>query len=84
MVRYIEGGAPTRAFTVTPSNDDDLPHITLAIMVSAVGDVAVIMADDGDEDDVVLPDLVPGAEYRLRIRRILATGTEAITITALY
>lgn len=82
MVRYIEGGAPTRAFTVTPSNDDDLPHITLGIYLSAQGDVACVMADDADP--VTFTDLVGGVEHRLRIKKILATGTDAVIIVAVY
>jgi hypothetical protein len=84
VVRHIVNGAPTRAFTVSPHNDNDLPHVTLGIYLSAIGDVAVIMADDDAVDDVVLTDLAPGVFHPLRIRRILATGTDAITIVGLY
>jgi hypothetical protein len=84
VVRHIVNGAPTRAFTVSPSNSSDLPHVTLGILLSATGDVAVIMADDLDTDTFVLTDLAGGVVHPLRIRRILATGTDAITIVGLY
>lgn len=83
-VRYFPGSNPTHAYQVTPSNDDDLPVPTEGIYVSAVGDVSGVLVGDELVDDVTFTDLAAGVFHPLRFRRILATGTDAITIVALY
>lgn len=73
--------APVRkAVTVTTSDTVDLDSVPRALWIGGDGDVAVIMADD--TASVVLKNasgLVP-----VMVKRVLATGTTATYIVALY
>ena len=65
---------PVRAFSITPDDQTDLDRPIRGLMVAIAGDVA-LTTEAGD--DVVLPGLLPGIQYAIRARRILATGTNA-------
>lgn len=70
-----------RGATVTPSDDEPLAQVTRAIYVGGAGDVAVEMADG---DSVVFVGLTGGTLLPVRAARILATGTSAGAILALW
>lgn len=69
------------AFSVTPSDTADLPYVTRSLMVTAAGDVSVVMKSG---DTVTLPGLEPGTIYPIRVARVRATGTTATGIVGLY
>lgn len=76
----------TRAVAVTPSDTEDLAEVTRAINAhkgtgGATTDITVIMA--GDSSAVTLT-LETGYIVPIRVRRVLATGTGATRVVALY
>ena len=67
--------APVRhLFAITPSDEDDLPHVTRGIYVGTGGDLAVIAADD--DAAVTLANVGEGWQP-IQARRVLVTGTTA-------
>lgn len=71
----IQGG-----FDIVPDDATDLSAVTRAVMVSAAGDVAVILKNG---DRLTLPGLLPGVIYPLRALRVEATGTTATGLKGL-
>jgi len=79
--RVLGPNAPARrAAAVTLSDTVDLPEVSRALHVGVAGDIAVIMADDATS--VVLKDV--GGDVAYMVKRVLATGTTATDIVALY
>lgn len=72
---------PRHLFAITPSDDDDLPHVTRAIWVGAGGDLTLIAADD---DAAVTLSQAPGGWCAVQARRVLATGTTALDLVGCY
>ena len=72
----INGG-----FDIVPNDSADLDKITRALMVATGGDVAVILRDGSA---LTLPELAPGVIYPVRVKRVLATDTDATGIVGLY
>lgn len=71
---------PAHAFTVTPDDDADLARPTRGLMIAAPGDVALVTVGG---DTVTLPGLLPGVQYAIRARRVLAAGTTAAGLVGL-
>lgn len=71
-----------RAVDVTPSDSAELPHVSRAIYVGADGDIRVHMAGGGDP--VTFQNVVAGMVYPIRARAVLATGTTAGAIIAIW
>lgn len=69
------------AATVTPSDTTNMSRPANAIMVTAAGNVAMNLQDG---TSVTLPNLQPGTIYPFAANRILATGTTATGIIAVY
>lgn len=67
-------------FAITPAAAD-LPIVTRAVMVATGGDLAVTLRNG---DAVVLPGLVPGSVYPVRVTRVIVAGTTATGIVGLY
>ena len=67
-------------FDITPDDQDELVHVTRAIMVAEAGDLSVMMKDG---DMITLSGLIAGVVYPLRISQVLATGTTATGIVGL-
>lgn len=67
------------AFAATPDDGADLPATTRAVWVGGAGDLAVRMASG---DDVVIPTAT--GMLPIRVDRILATGTTASGVVALW
>ena len=68
---------PQGIISVTPSNTVDLAKPIRAFMVTAAGDVSVVMADGTTG---IYPACQPGAQYTGKITRINLTGTAATGI----
>lgn len=67
-------------FDIIPSDTDEIPQVTRAIMVSQSGDLSVELKSG---DAIVLKNLIPGAVYPFRVGKVLFTGTTATGITGL-
>lgn len=84
---YFSGSFPnlnspaSGVIEITPDDGTDLEVMSRAIMVSTLGDVAVVMKDGTTG---VLPSLQPGVPYPVRVSRVLAAGTTATGIVGLY
>lgn len=65
---------------VTPSDDDDLAHVSRSIWVGTGGDLTVTMAGG----QTVTYAGLPAGLYPFRVSRIHATGTSADDIVAAW
>ncbi|MXU64187.1 spike base protein, RCAP_Rcc01079 family [Oceanomicrobium pacificus] len=72
---------PQNALAVVPDDATDLPWITRALYVGGGGDLRVRMQDG---TDVTLANASAGTQYALRVERVLATGTTATDIVAMW
>jgi hypothetical protein len=70
------------AFTVTPSNADDLAVYSRAIYVGNTGNVNVIMA--GDATNTLFVGVPSGSTLNVRVKKVWVTGTTATNIVAIY
>lgn len=70
---------PDHIFTIVPS-DTEVSPMTQYIMVTVGGDLAV---ETRSGDTGVLPGLLPGVQYAISVRKVLATGTTASGIVGL-
>jgi hypothetical protein len=74
-----------RAVPVTPFDNADLADVPTSIYVGTAGDITMIGVDASSGASGVLWKNVPaGTILPFRPRRILATGTSAANILALY
>jgi hypothetical protein len=71
----------SNAATVTPNDSTDLATVTRALFVGTAGNIVVTMLGGGS--NVTLTPLA-GQTLPLRITRVLATGTTAGDIVALW
>lgn len=74
-------GPARNAVAVTPNDSADLTAVTRGVMVGVSGNVSVNMSGSGSA--VVLP-LTAGQLYPIAVSRILATGTTATGIVAIW
>ena len=70
----------SEAEAITPDDQTDLPWATRALYLGTTGNVRVTMLSG---DTVDFTQLQAGIMYPLRIRRVLATGTDATNLVAL-
>lgn len=75
-------GFPPRAAVVTPSDTVDLPNPGI-VRANAAGDVRVIPYGEGGATAVTFS-LAAGEAVPCLVRRVLDTGTDAITLHVLY
>jgi hypothetical protein len=68
------------AATVLESDTVDLPFVTLALWVGGTGDVAVIMKGG---ESVTFTAVQAGTLLKIRVTRLLSTGTSATAVVAL-
>ncbi len=74
--------APARdAEAILPSDSTDIATLPRALYVGSAGDVAVAMAGGAS---VVFRNVPAGALLAIRPRRVLATGTTATDLVALW
>jgi hypothetical protein len=69
------------AFEIVPSDDTNLMYVTRGLYVGILGDVHVITAAG---DNVTFVELAAGVVHPLRIRRVLASGTDAGELIGVY
>lgn len=72
----------TRALPVIPDDEDVLPALPKALYVGRGG--TIVMRGPRDEADRVWANVADGAILPFRAARVLATGTSAGDILALY
>ncbi len=76
--------APARRIeTVTPSDTADLPRLAKALFIGAPGDVRLVLVASPDGAGVTLKNH-PIGYAPIQTRRVLATGTTAAHIVALF
>ncbi|NBU34624.1 hypothetical protein EBZ38_12480 [bacterium] len=76
-----EYGPSANAAAVTPSDTVDLGFITTQIIASGAGVISCNMQGTGT---AVLIPVAAGVPLPIRVRRVLATGTTATGIVALW
>ena len=69
------------AKAVTPDDTNDLDPPAKAIYVGGAGDLTII---DGDGNTRTTNNIVAGSTVEVKATRVLATGTTATEITALF
>ena len=72
---------PEQAVAVAPADARDLACVTRALYVGGAGDLCVRMLGGAE---VTLAAVPAGALLPLRVTRVLATGTSATAIVALW
>jgi hypothetical protein len=75
---------PRRGASVTPSDTADLVVVTKAIYVGGAGDVTVILADDNEGGQVTFKAVPVATTLNVQARRVMATGTTATLLLALW
>lgn len=73
----------SRTAAITPSDTTDLDRYAKALYVGVSGDVKVLAAGDDDAGGVTFKSH-PIGYLPVRVRRVLATGTTATNLVALY
>jgi hypothetical protein len=87
MPRVFENGpnlidAPAlNAFAVTPDDSNDLAHTARGIYCGSGGNLAVVTFGG---DSVTFVALSGGVVHPITVSRVLATGTTALSIVAVY
>lgn len=81
LIPDVEYGPSANAAAVTPSDSTDLSFITTQVIASGAGVISVNMQGTGSA--VPIP-VAAGVPLSIRVRRILATGTTATGIVALW
>jgi hypothetical protein len=74
------------AAAIVPSDTADLPHVTSSIYVGGAGNLVVLMADPGSIDSATVTfTAVPvGTVLQIQARRVMATGTTATNLVAIW
>lgn len=76
--------APARRLAaVTPSDGADLPAFAKALYVGAAGDLKIVPTASPDGEGITLKNH-PAGYVAVQTRRVLATGTTAAHIVALF
>lgn len=69
------------AAEIVPDDGSDLPHVSRALYIGGAGTVRLRMASG---DEVTFSGLAAGIVYPFRAARVMATGTTATGIVALW
>ena len=77
------GGPPRRGRGVKPDDGADLPVYAKALYLGVAGSVRVLTVDAADGEAVVFANH-PAGYLPVQVRRVLATGTSAGQIVALF
>lgn len=72
----------TRVTAITPDDSADLDEIVRAIRADAGGAITIVPVGNGDAETVTLS-VAAGEIVPIRTRRVLATGTDGITLHGL-
>lgn len=88
QAHFAESGEITpyaHAKAITPTDTDFTnDQFTRAIYVGVTGNLAVRMAGDQGDADVIFTAVPAGEVLRLRVKQIRSTGTTATNIVALW
>ena len=76
------GGYCFHAFSITPSDTDELPYVINRLYVGVAGDIKVTLV--GDATPITLKAVPVGLISGLRIRHVIATGTTATNLIGFY
>lgn len=76
-------GSSSRLVEITPSDDTDLDEPVRALWVGTTGDVELIAEDDPNDGVVVIKNVPDGTLLPIRVRRVLASNTDAQDIIGL-
>lgn len=80
---YRDANSPAiNAAAVTPSDTAIIDPPTKALYIGAAGNIAAVLADDSDP--VTFVGLSAGQTLPVRVKKVMATGTTAASIVALY
>lgn len=79
------GNAPnypaSNAFTITPSDTNELDTITTGVYIGTAGDLKVVMAGG---ETVTFKSLAAGIVHRMRVRQVFSTGTTCVNVIGMY
>lgn len=75
-------GPATRCFAVSPSDSTDIAFTARALYVGVSGDIAI--RTPGSSTTVTLRNAVAGTILPVSVARVMATGTTASGLVALY
>ncbi len=73
-----------RAIAVTPSDANNLVNSVRGLYLGVAGNVVAIMSDDAANTSVTFTGLAAGVFHPLKVKRVLATGTTATGIVAVW
>lgn len=72
---------PSRSVSrVTPDDGSDLPNVPRMLHIGVAGNISFIAAEDTE----VITQPVPAGIFPVMVKRVLATGTTATSIMAIY
>ena len=74
----------TSASAVTPSNTTILPDVTRYVYVGGAGNLTVVMWGDATATPVLFTAVPAGTTLPIAVVQVMATGTTATAIVALY
>ena len=74
-------GPINHAFTISPSDQNDLPHVTRSIYVGTGGDLAVVT---NNGETVIYKNLPSGYEKQGEFKKVLVAGTTAEDLIGEY
>jgi hypothetical protein len=77
----VEQYSFNRAAAVTPNDGADLTNVTRGIYVGGSGDLSVVTPDG---DSVTFKAVPVGTFAAIRVARVMATGTTATNLVALW
>lgn len=71
-------------FAISPSNTADLPFVTRAIYIGGDGNLTVELVGTAAGSAVLFTGVKQGTVLPLRVRKVMATGTNAAALVGLY
>lgn len=76
----VSNGPAIDAFDIVPNDSSDLPEITRALFVGQGGTIVAVTMEG---TTITLQNVTSGAVLPLRVSRILANGTTALSLVGL-
>lgn len=80
--RSQNAGSARQGVAITPNDGAEMAYITRGIYVGGAGDVTVVFADVAGS--VTLKAVPGGTVLPISVRQVMATGTTASNLVALY
>lgn len=76
----VSNGPAIDAFDIAPNDSTDLPEVTRALFVGQGGTIAAVTQEG---TTITLNNVTTGAILPLRVSRVLASGTTALSLVGL-